>query len=424
MHDQIGQTLALTRIKLGELSESVPDGLLNSVINLVNQTIQSTRSITVELSPPVLHEVGFEGALEWLTGRLIEEHGIAAEFLDDKSDKPLSEDVRIVLFQAVSELLHNIVKHARASHVQVSIGLSDDKFEIEVSDDGIGFDTAEAASRTGKSGGFGLFNIRERLRYLGGTLKIVSQTGKGTRVILAAPIEAPQRNVHSAGSADAAAAGEMVSVLLADDHQIIREGLRAVLEKHADIKIVAEAACGEDAVRLACEYAPDVVVMDVAMPGMSGIEATARITEQLPGTKVIALSMHTDGQFVLEMLRAGAAGYLLKDSAQEDLARSIRMVNSQLTFFSNGIASNVIENYIQQLATASSAKQSVLTPRECEVLKLLAEGKLTKQIADQLDVSTKTVEAHRQHIMEKLGMQSVADLTKYAIREGIIKLDG
>jgi len=215
----------------------------------------------------------------------------------------------------------------------------------------------------------------------------------------------------------------VVNVLLADDHQIIREGLRAVLERHPDIKVVAEAASGEDAVRLACDLKPDVVVMDVAMPGLGGIEATSKITEQLPETKVIALSMHTDGQFVLEMLRAGAVGYLLKDSAQEDLARSIRMVKSQLTFFSNGIASNVISNYIQQMSVSGTAKPGVLTPREQEVLKLLAEGLLTKQIADRLGVSIKTVEAHRQHIMEKLGMQSVAELTKYAIRSGIVKLE-
>jgi len=176
-------------------------------------------------------------------------------------------------------------------------------------------------------------------------------------------------------------------------------------------------------VRLACDLKPDVVVMDVAMPGLGGIEATSKITEQLPETKVIALSMHTDGQFVLEMLRAGAVGYLLKDSAQEDLARSIRMVKSQLTFFSNGIASNVISNYIQQMSVSGTAKPGVLTPREQEVLKLLAEGLLTKQIADRLGVSIKTVEAHRQHIMEKLGMQSVAELTKYAIRSGIVKLE-
>jgi DNA-binding NarL/FixJ family response regulator len=133
--------------------------------------------------------------------------------------------------------------------------------------------------------------------------------------------------------------------------------------------------------------------------------------------------MHSDVQFVLEMLRAGASGYLLKDSAQEDLAHAIRIVNSQLTFISHGIAGNVIEDYIQHQGTSKAAAQEILTPREQEVLKLLADGLNTKQLASRLEVSVKTIEAHRQHIMEKLGMQSIADLTKYAIREGLTKLE-
>lgn len=424
LHDQVGQTLALARIKLGELSEVAPNELVDDVTELVNKTIQETRSLTIELSPPVLHEVGPEGAIEWLVNRLSEQHGIVTKFKDDKSSKPLSDDIRVVLFQAVGELLHNIVKHAKASLVEVHVARTNDDIHIEVKDDGVGFDSTDVVSRAGKEGAFGLFNIRERLNYVGGRVAVASEIGKGTRVTLTAPLDLSEEAVPIGTSGEKRSAVEKcVRVLLVDDHQIIREGLQALLEKHADIAVVAEAASGEEATRLARELTPDVVVMDVAMPEMGGIEATKQITGQLPDTRVIALSMHSDVQFVLEMLRAGASGYLLKDSAQEDLAHAIRIVNSQLTFISHGIAGNVIENYIQRLGTSKAAAQEILTPREQEVLKLLTDGLNTKQVASRLEVSVKTIEAHRQHIMEKLGMQSIADLTKYAIREGLTKLD-
>jgi len=166
-----------------------------------------------------------------------------------------------------------------------------------------------------------------------------------------------------------------------------------------------------------------VVVMDVAMPEMSGIEATRGIVSTLPEAKIVALSMHADGQYILEMLRAGASGYLLKDCAQEDLAQAIRAVNAKLTFFSPGIADSVIEDYVTSRNSEKATPAGDLTPRENEVLKLLAEGNNTKQIAHALGVSVKTVEAHRQHIMDKLELRSLAELTKYAIREGLTNLD-
>jgi len=326
LHDQVGQTLALARIKLGELSEVAPNKLVDDVTELINMTIQETRSLTIELSPPVLHEVGFEGAIEWLVNRHGEQHGITTKFKDDKSLKPLSDDIRVVLFQAVGELLHNIVKHAKASRVEVQVARTNGDVHIEVTDDGVGFDSTDVVSRAGKEGAFGLFNIRERLSHVGGRAAITSEIGKGTCVSLSAPLDLGEEAVPNETSAEKRpAGGKCVQVLLVDDHQIIREGLRALLEKHADIAVVAEAASGEEAVRLARELTPDVVVMDVAMPSMGGIEATKQITGQLPDTRVIALSMHSDVQFVLEMLRAGASGYLLKDSAQEDLAHAINV---------------------------------------------------------------------------------------------------
>lgn len=212
-----------------------------------------------------------------------------------------------------------------------------------------------------------------------------------------------------------------IRVLLADDHRIVRQGLRGLLEKEGDIEVVAEAAEGRTALRLARDMCPDVVVMDIAMPDMNGIGATRHILAQAPGVKVVTLSMHSDRRFVAEMLKAGASGYLLKDCAFEELAQAVRTVAGGQTYLSPGIAGVVIRDYVRHLSEVDSA-YSALTPREQEVLQLLAEGKTIRQIASCLQVSMKTVETHRRHIMSKLDIHSIAQLTKYAIREGLTSL--
>jgi two-component system response regulator NreC len=210
-----------------------------------------------------------------------------------------------------------------------------------------------------------------------------------------------------------------IKVLVADDHQIMREGLRAMLEKEHDIVVLGEAEDGRMIERLARELAPDVIIMDVAMPDLNGIEATRQIVAELPGVKIIALSMHDDRRFVLNMLKAGAAGYMLKDSAFTDLAKAIRMVMSGKTYLSHEVTDIVVKDYVSSSQPAESSAFQLLSPREREVLQLLAEGKTSALIGEKLHISVKTVETHRQQIMVKLKIRSVAELTKYAIREGL-----
>ncbi len=215
----------------------------------------------------------------------------------------------------------------------------------------------------------------------------------------------------------------MTRIILADDHKIIREGLRSLLEKQTDMEVVAEAQDGLTTVNLVHKLRPDVVVMDIGMPEMNGIDATAQITSEHKETKVIALSMHSDRRFVMQMLKAGAAGYLLKDSAFEELVLAIHTVRRNKRYLSPAITDVVIKEYLQNLPTAESTVFTVLTAREREVLQHIAEGKSTKQIAAILGVSVKTVETHRQQVMEKLDMHSIAELTKYAVREGLTSLE-
>jgi DNA-binding NarL/FixJ family response regulator len=215
-----------------------------------------------------------------------------------------------------------------------------------------------------------------------------------------------------------------VRILLADDHKIMREGLKALLEKQLDIQVMAEAENGLEAVRLTQKLKPDIVIMDIGMAELNGIEATRQIVAEVPGVKVIALSMHSDKRFVIEMLKAGAFGYLLKDSAPEELTSAIRAVAANQPYLSPKITDVVLKDYLSTLSQQTEPTAfTVLTAREREVLQLIAEGRATKQIASALQVSVKTIETHRQQMMEKLNIRSVAELTKYAIREGLTSLD-
>lgn len=211
-----------------------------------------------------------------------------------------------------------------------------------------------------------------------------------------------------------------IRVIIADDHKIVREGLRSILQHDLKMDVVGQASNGRGAIELARELNPDVVIMDISMPDLNGMEATRRILEENSSIEIIALSMHSDERFVSEMLKAGASGYLLKDCALDELERAIRTVLAHQTYISPAIAGTVVKDYVHHL---SNKQPSVLTPREREVLQMIAEGKSAKQIAHQLNVSIKTVEAHRKHIMEKLDIYTVAELTKYAIRAGVTHLE-
>ena len=214
-----------------------------------------------------------------------------------------------------------------------------------------------------------------------------------------------------------------IRVLLADDHKILREGLRTLIEKQKGMMVMAEAENGRTAVELALKIVPDVVVIDISMPDLNGIEATRQILAKDSRIKVIALSMHADRHFVKEMFKAGASGYLLKDCAFEEVADAIQTVIKNQTYLSPRIADVVMQDYLHKVPEDKPTVFSVLTGREREVLQLMAEGKSKKEIAYTLKVSIKTVETYRQHIMEKLNIHSIAELTKYAIREGLTSLE-
>lgn len=207
-----------------------------------------------------------------------------------------------------------------------------------------------------------------------------------------------------------------ITILLADDHSVVRQGFRRILESQSDMEIVGEAANGREAIERATTLSPDVVVMDVAMPELNGIEATRRLMESSPRTRVLALSMHKDAVYVREILRAGARGYLLKDAIDADLLAAVRAIARGEGYLSPAIADAVLTDYRQHVTDPID----LLTSREREVLQLIAEGKTNKEIATDLKLSVYTVDAHRGRIMEKLNLHSTGELVRFAVRKGLI----
>ncbi len=211
-----------------------------------------------------------------------------------------------------------------------------------------------------------------------------------------------------------------LKVVIADDHVIVRDGLRSLLERQPDMEVVAEAENGRMALKLVKELSPDVVIMDIGMRELNGIDATRQIVKMSPGVKVLALSMYSDKRFIKGMLKAGASGYMLKDSAFKELIDAIRVIVENKIYISPSVANIITEDYLKQSPESDGSTRSLLSSRELEVLQLLVEGMSTKQIASSLRLSIKTIESHRSRIMKKIDINNIADLTRYAIREGII----
>lgn len=334
LHDHLQQLLVGARLHVTAVhnqsrgSSTAP--ILQQVMGLLDQSLAASRTLTVELSPPVLHEGTLAQALAWLAGWVQEQHGLTVVTQLDPHAEPAGDDVRILLFQATRELLFNVVKHAHTERAYLAMRLVEgDRIELEVVDEGVGFAEPAIEDTQTAPGGFGLFSIRERLQLLGGRMEVESALQQGTRVTLYAPAtpapvhtREPERSTPV--EADAQASDRDVRVLLVDDHRTVREGLAALLRGEEGIRVVGEATNGPMALELAARLRPDVVVMDVTLPGMSGIEATRRLRAALPLMRVVGLSAHAQPDIAQAMRSAGAEVYLNKGEPAETLIAAIR----------------------------------------------------------------------------------------------------
>jgi DNA-binding NarL/FixJ family response regulator len=214
-----------------------------------------------------------------------------------------------------------------------------------------------------------------------------------------------------------------IKIIIADDHKILRQGLKTLLEQHDEFQVIGEAENGDELVKLTKKLMPDIVVLDIGMPVMNGIQAAHHISKNVPKTKMIALSMHSDQQYVIKMLQAGASSYILKDCAFEELIDAVHDVILGKVYLGKDIIGEVVTDYAHKLRDGDFSDSSVLTSREIEILRLISEGKKTIETAKILNISAKTVESHRRNIMDKLDINSIAGLTKHALREGLTTLE-
>ena len=347
LHDHLQQLLVGAKFHVATAHDQVYDARsllrsLQQIDELLDQSIEASRSLTVELNPPALYADGFDKALHWLARWMAEKHGLRVEVLAEEHVEP-DEQVRVLLFQSVRELLFNVVKHAqvRQAHVEMT-QLDDGRIRVLVSDGGVGFDSATVLAGAGLHGsGLGLFSIHERMELLGGHLEIRSDPGLGTDMTLVAPLHLPTQAGHlmltgvgrfrpsapeviEVAHADQAEPEHgRIRVLLVDDHEVVRRGLAGLLENQPDILVVGEAGDGLLAIELARQHRPDVVVMDVSMPGMDGIDAARRILDETPQIQVIGLSMHEEPDVAARMRGAGAATFVNKASPTDELIAAI-----------------------------------------------------------------------------------------------------
>ncbi len=310
---------------------------------LLDESIQTSRSLTVELSPPILHEEGLAAGIEWLARRMREKHGLRVELRLDRSADPHREDVRVLLFESVRELLFNVVKHAGVHEACVELSRQGRSLRIAVRDRGAGLDPRSVWTSSGsEDGGFGLLTIRERLHLLGGGMEVSSAPGEGTEFTLSVVVG--EAKTPPAVPPDVAAASlplrvlrhvrspvtlirtpaAPIRVLLADDHVVVRQGLSALLEASPDLLVVGEASDGVEAVDLARRLHPDVVLMDFSLPGMNGTEATRIIHAEFPHIRIIGLSMYEADDVAQAMRQAGAEDFVTKSAASETLLSAIR----------------------------------------------------------------------------------------------------
>jgi PAS domain S-box-containing protein len=336
LHDDLQQLLVGARFQLSPLQRSkdrtVQDAV-STVNELLSQSVEISRTLTSELSPPILYEGGLTPALEWLGRWMQDKHGLTVQLRSDHDENGGEpDDIKVLLFEAVRELLLNVVKYAGVNSAIVEVKSREDLLQITVRDEGRGFDPAEL-TRQGFSGGHGFFGIRERIESFGGSLVINSRPGFGSSLIMAVPVQMAaadhvERKISELGAGSGPeiqrSDDRKIRVLLADDHAVVRQGLTHLLSNEPDIEVVSEAADGEQAVDMARQFVPDVMLMDVNMPKMNGIEATKLIHSELPGIRVIGLSMFEEAERASQMRDAGAVAYVSKSGQSGEVIAAIR----------------------------------------------------------------------------------------------------
>ena len=413
LHDEVGQALTGVLVEMANLSTLIRTAEREEVAakaveikRLMEASIIVVRNMALLLRPSMLDDLGLAPALQWQAREVSKRTGITVKVTADEIPEELPEDHKTCIYRVVQEALHNVVQHAGARNIRVTVRQEGER--LLLSDRGRRQGLRPADRKGHGPAGHGRAGEPPGRQLRGGVRA-------RPRSHLASGVARARREESAGGFV------KTIRILLADDHTVVRKGLRLLLETQPGFTVVADAADGREAVALAEKLSPDVVVMDVAMPILNGIEAARQISAKLPQTAVVFLSMHADEGYVLKALKAGARAYLLKDSAEYDLINAIKAVTEGKAFFSPAISKMLVEDYMRQMRErAVEDSYDLLTTREREVLQLLAEGKSNKEAAQLLGLSLYTVETHRSNILQKLNLHSSAELILYAVRKGVI----
>lgn len=340
IHDHLQQLLVGAKMRLEALSARVAGDQkqrLADVIELLAESLATARSLNVQLAPQILYERGLAQALEWLAETIRQTYRIEVETGIDQDIRVERDDLKILLFEAVREFLFNAVKHAQSPLLIIAMGADRaGNLRITVSDQGVGFEAETLLKRLGSDDRFGLFSIRERLELIGGRLEVASAPGEGAAFTMTIPMDqtasppVPLAMLGPSAAEDAGLPGkERIRLLLVDDHRVMRQGLQSILEAEADIEVVGEAEDGEEAVRMARKLQPEVILMDISMPKLGGMEATGLIHAELPRIRIIGLSMYDDPNTEQGMLAAGATAFVCKSGHSTTLLAAIRARHPQ-----------------------------------------------------------------------------------------------
>jgi DNA-binding NarL/FixJ family response regulator/signal transduction histidine kinase len=414
IHDTLAQSLTAvvleldSALKLTGQDPSAATGVISHARDLAQRALEEARHAIWSLRPVSLTRLPLPEALAAEIASLERGGGVEeATFSVRGEPRPIAPEVEAALFRIVQEALSNIRKHAGARRARGVLTFGEKSVKLAVEDDGIGFD-ATAQATTG-DGGFGLVSMRQRASLIGAEIAVDTTPGWGTRI----QVQIPEQS----SSGWASAASDPIRVLLADDHVLVRQGVRRMLESMPGVVLVGEAEHGEEALARAHELAPRVILMDVQMPGLDGIEATRRIRAELPTTSVVMLSTTAPDDVVMESVRAGARGYVLKDISTDDLRAALQTAAAGGSYFSPPIAAKLAGGVRRGGAAAER-----LTSRELAVLRQLATGALNKEIAVRLRISENTVQSHLRHIYAKLDVRGRTEALRRATEWGILTI--
>jgi DNA-binding NarL/FixJ family response regulator len=456
LRDEVLQPLSGLKISL-EMSRHIPaegiPAILDDLHKSVGRLLNQIDALTLDLWPAMLDHLGLLPALLWHFENFSHQTGVSVKFEHTELERVTESAVKLGAYRILQEALTNVARHANVNQALVRAWTEDNSLVIEIEDHGRGFQV-ESILNSGELGG--LIAMRERALALGGELTISSAPRQGANLILRLPMKHPgtahpkrttgQTAVISAQSIDYSAKIDQrldaparmtpqpdkspsntstITVVLAVGHEFIRHGLQSVIQAEADFAVIGEADHGMETVETVSRLQPDVLILDLMMPGMSGLDITRQLSSQQSPTRILILSIKANEAYVLEALRNGASGYILKDASIEELATAIREVAAGRRFLSSTLSERALETYISDHNAQQSTLDSygMLTNREREILQLVVEGNTNTEIAEALTISPRTAETHRANMMRKLGVRNQADLIRYALQRGLIPLD-